>query len=757
MAEVDITIDGSLSEPIWQSLEWHDDLVVIEPDTLAEPPFETRIKFFYTNRGLYIGVWNEQPSDTQIARLSSRDDFIPRDDVSFTLDPSGQGLYGYWFGVNLGGTLYDGTVLPERQFSNQWDGPWQGASASQDGSWSAEYFIPWSMMTMPDTPGGTREMGYYISRKVAYLNERWGYPALPRTRPMFLSQLQKIRFEGIAPKQQLAFYPYASASYDNLADSGSDTYKAGFDIFWRPSTNLQLTATVNPDFGNVESDDVDVNLTSFETFFPERRAFFLEGNEIFVATPRARSSGDPITLVNTRRIGSPPRPHGLTDFDITSLEKNRPSELIGAAKLTGQSGRLRYGVLGAFEENTLLRGTRAGAPSTFEQTGRDYGIGRVLYEDTSAGGRRAFGWMGTAVMHPEEDAFAQGIDAHYLSTDGKWNLDGQLLHSSVGAGSGVGGFVDIDYSPSRGKTHSLSLDYFDDSIDINDFGYLRRNDSVGIRYGFDLSQSDLDWVRTRNTRIRLVQDFNTGGRSIRSGVFFSQDYQLNNNDYLFYELNFFPERWDDKNSGGNGAYKIHQRFQTGAKYGTDSSRKIRLEGGYFLRQGDLGGMVHVQSAEVTWRPNDRFSFRLEARHETQDNWLIYWTGRSLSTFGSTNWRPKIETDFFLTARQQIRVTAEWAGIKAFEHDRWQIPGNDGELLRVTAATDTPRDFSISRLTFQARYRWEIAPLSDLFVVYTRGSNLDSRTEDSFGSLLRASWSERLVDTLVVKLRYRLGS
>ena len=115
-------------------------------------------------------------------------------------------------------------------------------------------------------------------------------------------------------------------------------------------------------------------------------------------------------------------------------------------------------------------------------------------------------------------------------------------------------------------------------------------------------------------------------------------------------------------------------------------------------------------------------------------------------------------DIFLSAKQQFRITAQWAGIKAREDERWRVPPGDGSLESVLVnPSDQRRDFTISRLTFQARYRWELAPLSDLFVVYTRGSNVASMPDAGFGDLLHDSWTERLVDVFVVKLRYRLGS
>lgn len=259
--EIDITIDGHLDEAVWQQIEPRDGMVVTEPDTLVDGDYRTLRRLFYTDKGLYVGVWAEQPPDTLVARLSSRDKFIARDDFSFTLDPSGQGLYGYWFGLNLGDSIEDGTVLPERQFGNQWDGPWRRATATHDKGWSGEIFLPWSMMSMPESDADTREMGYYLSRYVTHRGERWAYPALPPTKPVFLSQLQKIRLEGIDPKQQFTFYPFGAITWDNAEDDNQDSYKTGFDVFWRPSTNLQLTATVNPDFGNVESDNVVVNLS----------------------------------------------------------------------------------------------------------------------------------------------------------------------------------------------------------------------------------------------------------------------------------------------------------------------------------------------------------------------------------------------------------------------------------------------------------------------------------------------------------------
>ena len=114
-------------------------------------------------------------------------------------------------------------------------------------------------------------------------------------------------------------------------------------------------------------------------------------------------------------------------------------------------------------------------------------------------------------------------------------------------------------------------------------------------------------------------------------------------------------------------------------------------------------------------------------------------------------------DFFLSARQQLRFTMQWAGIRGEENEFFEVPVGDGELQRRVKAPGEPSDdFTISRLTAQLRYRWEIAPLSDLFVVYTRGSNLPDRGYDTFGDLFDDALTEPVIDVFVVKLRYRFG-
>ena len=561
----------------------------------------------------------------------------------------------------------------------------------------------------------------------------------------------------------MPFYPFAAAGYD--AVKAGDSYQIGADIFWRPSSNLQLTATLNPDFGSVESDRVVVNLGAFEVFFSEQRDFFLEGFEIFIATPRADAGfgNNPTTMLNTRRIGGRPITSGIPEeAEVADLESSQPSELDFALKATGQQGRWRYGSLIAVEDETLIRGTLGGDSTDFSVEGRDFGILRLLYEDTSQGGRLALGWMGTLVDHPEERSLVNGIDLHYYSRGKKWSWDGQFLFSDTrsaedGDSRGFGAFVDGRYVPRQGYRYSMSLDFFDDSLDINSLGFLRRNDAVSLRAGFERRESNLQRLRSRVSRISLSQEYNTDGLAVRSGIFTRRAITLHNRDDLWLRLNFFPGRWDDRSSRDNGAFRIKKRWDLQAGYSTDSARPVSGFMEVRAREEQLGGLTRAISVGFDWRPVDRFSLVARVGFEERNGWLLHQEDREFTTFKASVWRPRLNIDYFLSARQQFRMTLQWTGIRAREQAFFRVPEAEGKLLPVSRQRGAQSDdFSISRLVFQLRYRWEIAPLSELFIVYTRGSDLPNRPEDSFQEQLRNAWFEETASNLAIKLRYRIG-
>jgi len=760
--EANIQLDGFVDEPVWSRIPVVDGMRVIDPDTLADAPYETHVRMFYTERGIYVSAINFQPPGTLLARMTSRDTQLDRDGFVIGLDTSGEGLYGYFLRLNLGDSMTDATLLPERQMNMQWDGSWSGATQALEDGWSIEYFIPWSMVALPRA-GDTRQIGIYLERQVGHLGgEAWSNPALPRTINQYLSAFEKYELRDIEPRRQLTFYPFASGIYDGIKNEAE--YKTGAEIFWRPTTNSLLSATINPDFGNVESDDVIVNLTAFETFFPEKRAFFLEGQDIFNATGRTggflRGPSGPLTLLNTRRIGGAPQFGDIPD-DVTVVptDVSDPTNLLGAVKFTGSVGNWQYGALFATEDDTTIEGTlEDGTPVGIHATGRDFGIGRLLYEDTSGGGRRSIGWMGTNISHPEVDAAVNAIDWGWFSADNRWVVDGQLIHSDAHGVTGAGVFNDVSFRPRRGVNHSLRATFLDDELEINDLGFSQRNDSANLDYAYFRIESDIPGLRDRTTGVFLTNQWNTQGQPVRLGAFFNRSYTFLNSDNVSFSLRWFPERVDDRLGRGSGDFVVPHRYGFNLMYMTDVAQPLSWTIGVALEQDELGPPRNSIQGGLAWRPIDRFSFDMMLNYEDREALLVHRGDGRYTSFEAHQWSPRIETNYFITAKQQFRLTLQWTGLKAYEDRFWRVNPHSREYLHeVAKPNDTPDDFVISRMTFQARYRWEIAPLSDLFVVYTRGSNLPRSSFLTFQDMLEQSWDMPVVDTLAVKLRYRLGS
>ena len=752
-------LDGRLDEAIWDTLPVIDNMQIIQPDTMEPAPFETHTRVFYNDRGIYVGVMNYQPADTLVSRMSSRDAQSQRDSYGFVVDPSGTGLYGYFLRINLGGSLNDGTVLPERQINRQWDGPWDSAAVSLEDGWSAEMFLPWSMMSLPQADdGATRTMGIYIERVLAARGETWSWPALPRNSAGFLSAFHKVELSGVNPSTQFTLYPYISSTFDDMKDATD--YRVGTDLYWRPSSNMQVSAALNPDFGTVESDDVVVNLGAFETFFEEKRPFFLEGQDVFVTSSRGGGfGGPPTTLLNTRRIGRQASYTIPTGVSVIATDQSRPSDLLAAGKVTGQAGNWRYGTLLASEDDSVLRGTLAdGSRVNLQAKGRDFAIGRLLYEDTTSGGRRAIGWFGSDMAHPDRDATVNGVDVHYFSADTRWVFDGQLIHSDVNDVTGKGGFFDLDYRPDRRLQHNITGTWFDDTLELNDIGFVQRNDLMQLDYRLNINESNIPGLRSRYRALNIGNEWNTAGRPVRLSVALTQGLNFLDNTALNTNIRYFPARVDDRLSRGNGSFRLPARWGADVNWRSDESRPFSWNIGFNSTQEELGEQNLTYNIGFNWQPNDRFAVDLNNRYVDREAWLIHQGSGRMTTFEANEWAPRLSMDYFITAKQQLRFSMQWTGIKAFENRFYQVDATGlNDLKKTGDVTTGSDDFTISRMSFQARYRWEIAPLSDLFFVYTRGGNLARTFEDDYTGLFEHAWQDQIVDNWVVKLRYRLGS
>ena len=192
------------------------------------------------------------------------------------------------------------------------------------------------------------------------------------------------------------------------------------------------------------------------------------------------------------------------------------------------------------------------------------------------------------------------------------------------------------------------------------------------------------------------------------------------------------------------------------EYETDPSKPLALDIGFELNGEEAGGRNYGGWAALAWRPGGRFNLLASVWHGVSNGWLLHQEDRNFTTFDAKDIYARLAMDFFPSARHQFRVALQWVGIEAEEKAFFLVPEAPGDLLPNTKPPGPADDFNVSSLNFQARYRWQIAPLSDLFVVYTRNAN-ESPERGGFGNLFKEAWNNPSGDQLTVKLRYRLGS
>ena len=328
---------------------------------------------------------------------------------------------------------------------------------------------------------------------------------------------------------------------------------------------------------------------------------------------------------------------------------------------------------------------------------------------------------------------------------------------------GYGGFVDFEITYRQGLKQRIGLEYFDENIDINDLGFLQRNNEYRARSSLQWTRSDLSWARENQFDVRgfyqrsVTEDLVNGG-----GIFFSDRMRMNNLSELTLRANYFFSSYDDLNSFGNGTYRVDDRIDSSVNWRSDSTQVWSYGVDLKYKQEMLSGDSYGYGAMLSWRPSSRFGVEFKVNYDDRHGWLLHQGNDLFATFDAQQWLPQVSVEYYISARQQVRLAFQYIGIKAREDEFFRIPNRPDDLIPIDKPTGPGAraryDFSVSQYNLQLRYRWEFAPLSDIFLVYTRQADrLASLDRETFDDLFNNAWQEPLTDVLVFKIRYRFGS
>lgn len=480
-------VDGRLDDAVWQTAPAYDGFRRVFQREGEPSGQRTVVRFAYDDDAFYAAAWlYDTAPDSVSSRLFRRDEGNDGESDRFFLflDTYRDRRSAYGFGVNAAGSLIDVTYANDRGNGDaSWDGVWEGKAGRFDGGWTVEMRIPFSQLRFRRADVQTWGINAY--RELQRTGEFSMLRYLKESEPGFVSRFAELRgLEGVRPGLGFELTPYATTRFDvtpaqagNPFDDGTRLrFDAGADLKARLTSNLTLSATVNPDFGQVEVDPAEVNLSAFETFYSEKRPFFVEGSSTFDfgAGPGDNNGWNWINMdpFYSRRIGRAPQ-GGLPQNAFADVPES--ARILGATKLTGQIGRTNVGVLSGVTGRTfaeVLPAVGASERRVEVEPLAHYGVVRALR--ASASGSRGLGVLGTAANrffdapYPTDanleralnrSAYTVGVDGWQTFDQGRWILKGWLV------GSQVNGTEERIGALQRSSTH-----------------YLQRPDREGFRY-----------------------------------------------------------------------------------------------------------------------------------------------------------------------------------------------------------------------------------------------------------------------------------
>jgi hypothetical protein len=446
--EETVHIDGRLTEAVWQGTGTGD---FIQRNPLDGKPASERTEVWvaFDEKALYVAarLYDSEPGKI-VSLLGRRDDALDSDWFSFAVDPYFDRRSGFQFSVNPAGSIIDKTLYNDEWNDSTWDGVWESAARIDDQGWTVEIRIPYDQLRFPARDEYL--WGVNFMRTIQRKNEQDYFSWVPKEENGFVSRFARLTgIRGIRSGRHFEALPYtvgklafSPSEKGNPFRTGSDLSAAfGIDLKYGLKSNLTLDLSLNPDFGQVEVDPAEVNLSVFETYYSEKRPFFIEGANIFAFGYGGANSnygfnwGNP-EFFYSRRVGQPPQGSVDSEGYVSYPEMTR---ILGAAKMSGKvAGNWNIGFLNAVTAREYATMDHSGSRSSQEvEPFSDYGILRAQKEFDQ--GRQGLGFIATGVFRDLDDPGLQGIlgkQALALGADGWLQLGktkGWALTSWLGA------------------------------------------------------------------------------------------------------------------------------------------------------------------------------------------------------------------------------------------------------------------------------------------------------------------------------------
>ena len=634
-------VDGHLDDAVWSTIPANDTFTQSFPNVGAAPGEPTRVQVAYDDQTLYIALDCVQRAP-RLARLTRRDRDVNDDRISVELDTAHDRRSAFHFQVSAAGVLVDGLRYQDTELNTDWDEIWQGEVAATQTGWSAELAIPLRILRVH---ASAPTWGFQVRRWVGATGEvdMWAYA--PRDASGEVSRYGDLGpFEGLAPQQSIALVPFGLARVVKTDHAVPSQYgdgvsaAAGLDMTWRPLSSMVVSAAILPDFGQVEADQIVINLTTTEVQYPEKRPFFLQGIDLFQT---------PIQLLYTRRIGRTAAAPVLPD-GATQLQPVGAAPVLGAAKLVANTGGIQIGALSALtgavdaKVDGAIAGDLPAAPGASHhvvraRTSGDGGTVGLLgtaqlqrdeagrYPATNDGALCPSGAVVAAGARCGHDAYAGGIDAAWRSSAGTWAASGQVAGTLLEGGpplrladgtlvkSGDGGIGSELRVAKEGGTLRGQLSYsgYSRRFVIDDLGYLERSNVHRAELDLE-AYSARPWgpMLEARSRIEIFGRRNLDGLMLPSGYQWNVSGTGNGLWQAFVEVHWRPHYFDDREIGDGRALERAGRLGLELSLNSDPHRAISASTALTLRGTNNGSETYINGT-IAWHPRDNLELEVQ--------------------------------------------------------------------------------------------------------------------------------------------------
>ncbi|MBM2840543.1 MAG: hypothetical protein HW412_1071 [Bacteroidetes bacterium] len=768
-------IDGMVNDPQWQQAPAALDFTQFDPNEGALPTEQTSVRILYDDRALYVGVicYDSKP-ELIVHQLTRRDRGSEADRFTVQIDSYHDRQTAFVFSTNVSGVQSDGVLSQDGAlYDITLDAVWNVKTAMYLDGWSAEFEIPYNALRFSEQDGEELEWGINFRRYISRKHETNEWVMVPRSERLQISRWGNVRgLRDIVPPLHLNISPYVSGTStfhpenSHWFETSSHKVRGGLDLKYGITRNFTLDATVNPDFGQVEVDQAVLNLTVFETRYPEKRPFFVEGSQLFTFGAGVDNTSMPLFF--SRRIGK--QPSGAFSFSppIGGSVKENPlvTTILGAAKVSGRSNDgLSLGALTALtdEEHAIILNP-AGSSSRIRTEPRGlYNVIRVKQDFKGAS------WIGavatTASRENLPPALSAGVDWNLRLDDGTYAIDGYVAGarpaSPVLHRDGLTGRLLASRIAAEHWLYTTSYDFSSRHFDPNDIGFFAQpHDHGGYMQLLYRENFAVGILRRYSTALNPEYRWNWDGILTHAVVNAEFNGEFTNFWLGRFLYTYALPAYDDAERGIIGTYKRPAGHTFRLSVTTDQRRNVSLSLTTIYDTDVRRKRGTIEQLAVT--------LRLASWIELTPIVLYSSTRQEEGAVFPSLIRP---TSLFAD-RDVDQLDLELRGIVTFTRDfslqfftqvflaRGKYT-NYRQLISSTGLTPVQSpsinpDFN--RVTFNANVllRWEYLPGSTMYLVWTQGRFEDSGNYASgFSRRFGDTFSLPHEDVLLLKVSYWL--